>query len=105
MKKLTLIVITTLMTSMAVQAAESTPDLKVNPDAQYTYAEEAECMKSIGIYSNITGTLSKTAGNTATAMLGRLPACEVEKVILAGGNEEAKKLIQMRKLDISKRGQ
>lgn len=105
MKKLPLLFITTLMASMAVQAAESTADMKVNPNAEYTYAETAECMNSIAIFGNVTGTLSKTIGNAATAMLGRLPACEIEKVILASGSKESIKLIQMRKLDISKRGQ
>ncbi len=109
MKKPALVLISTLMASTGAHAAESapySPDQMVNPNAQYTYAETAECMHSIGIYSNMTGTTSKVMGNAATAMLGRLPACEVEKIILVGGgSEDAKKWIMRRKLDAKKSGQ
>ncbi len=109
MKKRTpLITAAALMTAMTVHATEAAPETAgqmVNPNAQYTYAETAECMNSIAIFGNVTGVLSKVIGNAATAMLGRLPACEVEKVILAGGSEETKKLIQMRRRDIQNKNQ
>ncbi len=100
MKKSTLILISALMTTTATHAAESTSDAAgqmVNPNAQYTYAETAECLISIGTYGKTSSSLSKTMENSLIAMLGQLPACEVEKIILAGGNEQAKKWILQRK--------
>ncbi len=100
MKKSTLVFVSTLIASTTVHAAESVPDAAdqmVNPNAQYTYAETAECLKSIGTYGKTSSSLSKSMENAMTAMLGWLPACEVEKIILAGGNEQAKKWILLRK--------
>jgi len=67
------------------------PKAMVSPTAQYSYAETAACLSSIKMADNavqIGGT------NRMTALLGRLPACEIEKIILAGNNKPLKKRIK-----------
>ncbi len=101
MKKLTVVLITALTASMAVQAAESTPDMKVNPDAQYTYAETAECLSSVVMLNK----MGHPAAQSIAMMLGQLPTCEVEKVIIAIGDKRANELIELRKISHGKPAQ
>lgn len=95
MNNKTLLMIAALMVTTTAQAADTKPDPGVvSPDAQYSYAQASDCMSSIFALKNV----SPKSGEIAMAMLGRLPVCEVEKIILASkGHERVKKLINHRK--------
>lgn len=84
----------TAVFSLAVQAETFDPKTfdptaKVTPTAQYSYAETQDCLNSIGTENNV----SPKSGRLSIAMLGRLPACEIEKIIMAGRNERVKAFI------------
>lgn len=62
----------------------------VSPSAQYSYAESAKCLSAITRLNR----LQNTWADTATAMLGRLPACEVKKILLALENKQLNAIIE-----------
>jgi len=94
MKKGILTLVAAFMASTAAQAADTnSASGVVSPNAQYSYAETAECINSIFTLNNV----SPKSGKIATAMLGRLPACEVEKIINVMGIKRVNELNEHRK--------
>lgn len=90
MKKWTLtLIIASFLASTSITQANEIP----SPEAQYTYMEEGKCLKSI---SSLVGS-SERLGLVTTAMLGRLPACEVEKIVIAMNIGKVNFFIERRK--------
>lgn len=78
-------VIATIFSGVFVVSAHADTQM-VNPDAKYSYKETINCASSVAVVNNY----NPAMGVVITAMLGRLPACEVENIILAGSIQNGK---------------